>query len=137
MEISQSNILSTITFDGVMLRYRLNGLAGRLLELLGYSMSMEIPVNTVLEYEFRLSWTCFHRVRLATYSHSYGRSKEVSSKVRTIILFGTHSDKTLKSIEEVLQRNLKETMQGENVGLSTMPMESVLDYYKFPRLKRA
>ncbi|GEM_PF-5889141 len=120
MKARFKNFMQELKFDGDLLVYKPSS-------VLVYHRNIEIPINVVLDYQFRkmasISW-----ITLYINKYFHGQLRPQVRVLRPLCLLGLPADfknDLLKSLDEVIRKNLA----GENIGLNHIPTSALREFY--------
>lgn len=135
MKHTQSNLIYHTEFDGTIFKYRLKGFFRVLLPLLGFGKRFESPLNIVLGYKLKRNFLAFEYLRFAIYRHKY-RNKAKLETLDSAPLFFMSSNRSgfTRLLRKAIEENIKETKEGNNMGLLQIPMEIIRSHYSATRL---
>lgn len=114
------NFMQELKFDGDLLVYKPSA-------VLVYHQKVEIPINVVLDYQFKkvasVSW-----ITLYINKYFHGQLRPQVRVLRPMYVLGLpmrFRNDLLKSLDEVIRKNLA----GENIGLNHIPASAMRDFY--------
>lgn len=120
MKTRCKNFIQELKFDGDLLVYKPSA-------VLIYHRNVEIPINVVLDYQFKkvasISW-----ITLYINKYFHGQLRPEVRVLRPMYVFGLapgFKNELLKSLDEVIRKNLA----GENIGLNHIPLPAMRDFY--------
>lgn len=112
--------MQELKFDGDLLLYKPSA-------ILIYHTNIEIPINVVLDYQFKkvasISW-----IKLYINKYFHGQLRPEVRILRPMYVFGlpaSFKNELLKGLDEVIRKNLT----GENIGLNHIPLPAMRDFY--------
>lgn len=116
------------SFDGDIFKYKLRNVFKVLYSLVGLNKQIEIPINIVLHYQKKEFWFGVTTLEFFIERTKYGVSHPNPVKVRKMLFIG---DKRMliESLQSRIDNNVQLSLQGINVGLSHLRLESIRAFY--------
>lgn len=131
MKLKQSNLIYHSQFDGTILKYQLKGWLGRVFSLLGFRHQLELPLNVVLNYRLKRRLCVFESFQFTVYHHNYlSNSKLKTSETGELLFYSFSPSSFSRLLQKSLDKSIKETKEGHNLGLLEVPIETIVSYYK-------
>lgn len=123
---TQSNLIYHTELDGIFLKYQLKGWLGSLCLLLGFCKYFELPLNVILDYEIQRRFFVFECFRFTIYSHNHlSKYKLKTYEIRGLLFMSSKTSSFTKRLQESLDENIKETSNGNNLGVLNVPIEII------------
>lgn len=126
MRITCKSLKYKIRFDGDLLLCKPR-------KLFPYASPVEIPLNIVLDYQYK-PFLSMKRLVLHINKYTHGQKRPVVRLLAPIYLTG-NSAKTNELLLQALDQVILDNLNGSNIGLFHMPVETLTSFY-YERVKR-
>lgn len=126
MSIRSHTLLSSFKINGDLFSYRAGKLFIPFIWIFKGSLSVEIPVNIILWYDYR-NYLTHQTITLYIYSHQLLNTDRLSvRKIRYVTVFNSHNCKRLK---QTLDSHIIQNIRPDNIMLSHIARSSLHTFY--------
>lgn len=116
------------SFDGDIFKYETRNLFGILYGAIGLKKRIEIPLNIVLKCRKKTFWFGVTTLEFHIERVKCGIDYPSPAQVKRILFIGCKNG-LVESLQTVINKNIQLSLQGRNMGLLHLNLESVKAFY--------